>query len=226
MPLVDAAPPILAHELGFAGRESVRIELVRDMTWATVRDRLLYRHTDAAHMIAPLPIATTLGRGRPAVPIAVPFVRGLNGNAVTFSSALAQNVGLGDRLGEPTIVGAALKSVAAARKAAGKPLRFGVVHRYSSHNYMLRYWLAGTGIRPDADVEIVVTSPPRRGGPFRRPPERPAENADILARSEYLDAPHDAIERAITDRIRLVPGGAPIHYPDFMFQYREAANFP
>lgn len=51
LPLVDAALPILAHELGFAAREGVQIELVRDMTWATVRDRLLYGHTDAAHKI-------------------------------------------------------------------------------------------------------------------------------------------------------------------------------
>jgi NitT/TauT family transport system ATP-binding protein len=47
-----------------------------------------------------------------------------------------------------------------------------------------------------------------------------------LARPEYLDAPREAVLRAITDRIRLVPGGEPIHYPDFMFQHREAANFP
>lgn len=295
LPLVDAALPILAHELGFAKREGVRIELVRDMTWATVRDRLLYGHTDAAHMIAPLAIATALGRGRPAVPVAVPFVLGLNGNAVTFSSALAKDVRLGDTLGEPATVGAALKRVAAARNAAGKPLRFGVVHRYSSHNYMLRYWLAGVGIRPDADVEIVVTSPPfaadalaageidgicvgepwnsiavdrgvghialataqiwRRGvekvlairasvADERRDavealvralhaaaahfvaPGAAEESADIMARAEYLDAPRDAIKRAITDHIRLVPGGEPVHYPDFMFQYREAANFP
>jgi len=295
LPLVDAALPILAHELGFAAREGVSIELVRDMTWATVRDRLLYGHTDAAHMIAPLAIATALGRDRPAVPMAVPFVLGLNGNAVTFSAALAKDVGLGDTLGDPMAVGAALQRVVAVRKAAGKPLRFGVVHRYSSHNYMLRYWLAGVGIRPDADVEIVVTSPPfaadalaagevdgicvgepwnsiavergvghialataqiwRRGvekvlamreaiAEERRDaveallralhaaaahfvePGTAEESADILARSEYLDAPHDAVLRAITDRIRLVPGGEPIHYPDFMFQHREAANFP
>ncbi|MGQ2930701.1 MAG: CmpA/NrtA family ABC transporter substrate-binding protein, partial [Sphingopyxis sp.] len=160
LPLVDAALPILAHELGFAAREGVAIELVRDMTWATVRDRLLYGHTDAAHMIAPLAIATALGRDRPAVPLAVPFVLGLNGNAVTFSTALARAVGLGGALGDPAAIGAALRTVAATRKAAGKPLRFGVVHRYSSHNYMLRYWLAGVGVRPDSDVEIVVTSPP------------------------------------------------------------------
>jgi ABC-type nitrate/sulfonate/bicarbonate transport system substrate-binding protein len=295
LPLVDAALPILAHELGFAAREGIAIEPVRDMTWATVRDRLIFGQTDAAHMIAPLAIATTLGRDRPAVPLAVPFVLGLNGNAVTFSTRLAEEVGLTDQLGDPAQIGAALKRLADARTASGKPLRFGVVHRYSSHNYMLRYWLAGVGIRPDQDVEIVVTSPPfaadalaagdvdgicvgepwnsiavdrgvghialataqiwRRGVEKvlamratlldeRREavealvralhgaaehfvaPGAAEESADILARPEYLDAPRDAVLRAITDRIRLVPGGEPLHYPDFMFQYREAANFP
>lgn len=295
LPLVDAALPILAHELGFAAREDVQIELVRDMTWATVRDRLLYGHTDAAHMIAPLAIATALGRDRPAVPMAVPFVLGLNGNAVTFSTQLAKDVGLGDTLGDPAMTGAALQRVAAARKIAGKPLRFGVVHRYSSHNYMLRYWLAGVGIRPDVHVDIVVTSPPfaadalaagevdgicvgepwnsiavergvghialataqiwRRGVEKvlalreavvdeRRnaveallralhaaaahfvEPGTAEDSADILARPEYLNASRDAVLRAITDRVRLTPGGEPIHYPDFMFQHREAANFP
>lgn len=294
LPLVDAALPILAHELGFAAEAGVEIQPVRDMTWATVRDRLLYGHTDAAHLIAPLAIATALGRDRPPVELAVPFVLGLNGNAVTFSTTLAKEVGLGATLGDPAAIGAALRSVAVARKPA-RPLRFGVVHRYSSHNYMLRYWLAGVGIRPDEDVEIVVTSPPfaadalaagevdgicvgepwnsiavdrgvghialataqiwRRGvekvlamrtaiADERRDavlaliralhkaaahfvdPEAAEQCAAILARSEYLDAPKDAVLRAITDRIRIVPGGNPLHYPDFMFQYREAANFP
>lgn len=295
LPLVDAALPILAHELGFAEAAGVGIELVRDVTWAAVRDRLLYGHTDAAHLVAPLAIATALGRDRPAVPMAVPFVLGLNGNAITVSTALGDAIGLGETLGDPVAIGAALKAEAAQRREAGKPLRFGVVHRHSSHNYMLRYWLAGVGIRPDHDVEIVVTSPPfaadalaagevdgicvgepwnsiavdrgvgrialataqiwrrgvekvlamradraeeRRDGVLRLiralhaaaahfiDPETVEQSAAILARSHYLDAPVDAILRAITDRIRVVPGGDPVHYPDFMFQYREAANFP
>ena len=295
MPLVDAALPILAHELGFATAEGIAIDFVRDVTWATVRDRLLYGHTDAAHLVAPLAIATTLGRDRPAVPLAVPFVLGLNGNAITFSTALGQACGLDGGLGDPVAVGAALKAVAADRHASGRPLRFGVVHRDSSHNYMLRYWLACVGIRPDTDVVISVTSPPFAadalaagevdgicvGEPWNaiavdrgvgrialataqiwqrgvekvlalkadsaaaRPdavaaliralhnaaahfvrPDTAADSAAILARPQYLDAPVDAILRAITDRVRVVPGGVPVHYPDFMFQYREAANFP
>ncbi len=295
LPLVDAALPILAHEQGFAASEGIEIRLVRDMTWATVLDRLLYGHTDAAHLIAPLAIATTLGRGRPATPLAVPFVLGLNGNAVTLSTALAAATGLGGGIADPTALGAALRGVAQARLAAGKRLRFGVVHRYSSHNYMLRYWLAAAGIQPDADIEMVVTSPPFAadalaagdvdgicvGEPWnsiavdrgvgrialvtaqiwRRGVEKvlalrkttlddrrdetaaliralhaaaaqfvdPAaaqESAAILARPEYCDAPVETVMRAITDRIRLSRDAAPIHYPDFMFQYREAANFP
>jgi NitT/TauT family transport system ATP-binding protein len=295
LPLVDAALPILARERGFAEAEGIEVQLVRDVTWAAVRDRLLYGHTDAAHLVAPLAISTALGRDRPAVPMAVPFVLGLNGNAITFSIALGEAVGLGEALGDPIAIGAALARVAEQRRAAGRPLRFGVVHRHSSHNYMLRYWLAGVGIRPDSDVEIIVTSPPfaadalaagevdgicvgepwnsiavdrgvgrialataqiwrrgvekvlalrgdraeeRRDGLLRLiralhaaaahfvDPATVEDSATILARPEYLDAPVDAILRAITDRIRLVPGGEPIHYPDFMFQYREAANFP
>ena len=295
LPLVDAALPILARELGFAEEQGLALDLARDVTWAAVRDRLLYGHTDAAHMVAPLAIATSLGRDRPAVAMAVPFVLGLNGNAITFSSALAQACGLGATLGDPHVVGAALKREVLGRRDRGERLRFGVVHRYSSHNYMLRYWLAGVGIRPDADVEIVVTSPPfaadalaagevdgicvgepwnsiavdrgvgrialataqiwrrgvekvlamraevlaARGDAALRliralhaaaahfvQPETVEQSAAILARASYLDAPVDAIRRAISDRVRLVAGATPVHYPDFMFQYREAANFP
>ena len=295
LPLVDAALPILAHEQGFAAREGIAILPVRDMTWATVLDRLLYGHTDAAHLIAPLAIATTLGRGRPAAPLSVPFVLGLNGNAVTFSTALAAATALGDALADPSALGQALREVASARAAAGRKLRFGVVHRYSSHNYMLRYWLAAVGIRPDLDVEIVVTSPTfaadalaagdvdaicvgepwnsvavdrgvgrialvtaqiwRRGvekvlamrtatldergeevaallralhaaAAHFVEPGAAEENAAILARPEYCDAPVETVMRAITDRLRLSRGEPPLHFPDFMFQYREAANFP
>ncbi|MBD8678866.1 CmpA/NrtA family ABC transporter substrate-binding protein [Sphingomonas sp. CFBP 13720] len=295
LPLVDAALPILARQQGFAEAEGLEIELVRDMTWATVRDRLLYGHTDAAHMVAPLAIATALGRGRPAVEMAVPFVLGLNGNAITLSLALAEQVLPDAGLADPVVLGARLKAVALQRAAEGRRLRFGAVHRYSSHNYMLRYWLAAVGIRPDHDVDIVTTSPPfaadalaagevdgicvgepwngvavdrgvgrialvtaqiwqrgvekvlamrattlaERGDTVQRliralhaaaehfvDPATREESARILSLPQYLDAPVDPVARAIGDRVRLMQGATPIHVPDFMFQYREAANFP
>lgn len=295
LPLVDACLPILAHEHGFAEEEGLTLSFQRDVSWATVLDRLLYGHSDAAHMIAPLAIATTLGRGRPAQPLAAPFVLGLNGNAVTMSADLAARVAEPGKLSDPAQLGAALTEEARSRAAAGRKLRFGVVHRYSSHNYMLRYWLAASGIRPDEDVEITTVSPPfvaeamaageidaacvgepwnsaavergvgvivlataqiwRRGVEkvlaFRAPvleDRRPAvealiramrkagthfvdpanweDNAAILARPEYVDADPRLVLGAISDRLVLRQGADPVDYPDFMFQHREAANFP
>jgi len=159
LPLVDAALPIIAHELGLAEREGVRLELMKDMSWATVRDRMLYGHTDATHLLAPLALATSLGLGRPATPLVVPFNLGLNGNAVTLSTGVARE--LGSHQDDAGLDGRALAEVVARRKAAGQPkLRLSVVHRYSSHNYVLRYWLAASGIDPAEDVEIVVVPPP------------------------------------------------------------------
>ncbi len=295
LPLVDACLPILAHEHGFAEQEGLSLRFVRDMSWATVLDRLLYGHSDAAHLVAPLAIATTLGRSRPAQPIATPFVLGLNGNAISLRTSLALRIGEPGVLGDPREVAAALAREVLARKAEGAPLRFGVVHRYSSHNYMLRYWLAACGIRPDRDVEIVTVAPPfvadalasgeidgacvgepwnsvavergvasivlataqiwrrgvekilafresrleemqpaaesliramRKAGKHFVDPANWQSNAAILARPEYLDGDAGLILRAISDRLVLVQGGEEVHYSDFMFQYREAANFP
>lgn len=295
LPLVDACLPILAQEHGFAEEEGLSLRFMRDVSWATVLDRLLYGHSDAAHMVAPLAIATTLGRGRPAQPLRAPFVLGLNGNAITIHPDLAARIGPVGTLGDPKEVGAALVREAQARKATGRPLRFGVVHRYSSHNYMLRYWLAACGIRPDQDVEVTTIAPPfvadalatgeidgacvgepwnsvavergvgtivlvtaqiwRRGVEKvlalkeavldgRRPavealiramrkagrhfvdPANWEANAAILARSDYIDGDSRLILHAISDRLVLSKGAGPLHYSDFMFQYREAANFP
>src|SRR6187401_393627 len=118
LPLVDACLPILAHEHGFAEEEGLALTFQRDVSWATVLDRLLYGHSDAAHMIAPLAIATTLGRGRPAQPLAVPFVLGLNGNAITVRPDLAAQLREPGTLGDPVAVGARLKVL-----VSGKPLR-------------------------------------------------------------------------------------------------------
>ena len=47
-----------------------------------------------------------------------------------------------------------------------------------------------------------------------------------MARPEYLDGSADAIRRVVQDLVLFARGYDPVHIPDFMFQHREAANFP
>lgn len=161
LPLVDAVLPIVAHEGGFAEKQGISIAMVRDPSWATVRDRLVYGQTDAAHLLAPLAIATSLGLERVSAPLAAPFMLGLNGNAIAIRSSLIASLGLDHAtFGNSAEVGKRLASFAKESAAAGRKLRFAVVHRHSSHNYILRYWLAACGCDPESDVEIIVVPPP------------------------------------------------------------------
>lgn len=163
VPLLDSALLVVAREMGFAEEQGIALTLLRERSWASIRDRLAVRHIDVAHILGPMPIAGNLGLNVPAPDMIVPMALGLGGNAVTVSPALWQAMadkGATDDL-DARANGAALRAVIAAR--AGRPLRFGVVHPYSGHNYELRYWLAASGIDPDREIEIVVLPPPDMG---------------------------------------------------------------
>ena len=88
MPLTDAAIPIVAHEMGFAAEEGVALELSRETSWANIRDRMAVGHFDAAHLLAPMPIAAALQLLPLSSSIIVPMALGLGGNAVTVSTKL------------------------------------------------------------------------------------------------------------------------------------------
>jgi len=163
VPLSDAAVLIAAVERGFAEAEGLHIELVREVSWANIRDKLILGHFDAAHMLAPFALATSLGFGHLRVPLIVPFALNLNGNAVTLANGLLSKMAalFGRMPVGPSETAKALAKVMAARRVAGsEPLVFGMVFPFSTHNYLLRHWLRLGGIDPECDVQLVVVPPP------------------------------------------------------------------
>ncbi len=58
IPLADAAALIVAVDKGFAAEEGLDVELVREVSWSNVRDRLNVGQFDAAHLLAPVAIAS------------------------------------------------------------------------------------------------------------------------------------------------------------------------
>ncbi|MBI5319620.1 CmpA/NrtA family ABC transporter substrate-binding protein [Bradyrhizobium sp.] len=163
IPLVDAAALIVAVDKGFAAAEGLDITLVREVSWSNVRDKLNIGLFDAAHLLAPVAIASSLGLGHIKVPIAAPFNLGLNGNAITVSPALHAAI-MAEIEGEPLdpmATATALARVVAKRKKSGaEPLTFGMTFPFSTHNYQLRFWMAAGGVDPDEDVRLVVLPPP------------------------------------------------------------------
>jgi NitT/TauT family transport system ATP-binding protein len=158
LPLVDSAVLVAAREKGFALNQDIDLTLVRSTSWATLRDRLVYGQVQAAHMLAPLAIAVTLGLSQHQARLAAPFKLNVNGNALTMSTAFAAALEPDPlrRIDDPE---AAAHDFAAAIGLHHRKPVIGVVHRFSSHALMLRYWLATAGVDPDRDLALRVLPP-------------------------------------------------------------------
>ena len=156
--LTDAAVLIAAREKGFAAEQGIALELARDTSWATLRDRLVYGQAQAAHMLAPLAVAVTLGLSQQPCALSAPYKLNVNGNqlvmAPDFAAALEPDAGT--RLNDPLATAHDFANAIGLHHR--KPV-IGVVHRFSSHALILRYWLASAGIDPDRDVVLRVLPP-------------------------------------------------------------------
>jgi len=158
LPLTDAAPIIVGRDLGFFYRRGLDVEISLESSWASVRDKLAAGLIDAAQMLAPMPLAASCGLDGFGVAMITALSLNLNGNAITVSRSLFERMAIQEP--DPLQAGAALKRVLDADRAIGAPPHvFAHVYPFSPHHYELRYWLAGCGIDPDEDLELVAIPP-------------------------------------------------------------------
>lgn len=151
IPLTDAAPIIVAHTQGLFTRRGLDIGLSREVGWATVRDKIIYRELDAAHAVAPMVVSSTLGLGCLATPCLTAYVLNAHGNAITLSTALWQ-AGVRDAV--------TFRDHIRRTRHDRLPV-LGVVFAHSAQHIVLRDWLRSAQIDPDKDVRIVVVPPPQ-----------------------------------------------------------------
>ena len=138
IPITCATPIIMAAPMGFYKKQGLDVEVVKTAGWAIIRDKTLNKEYDAAHMLAPMPLAISLGLGSNPVPFAVPAIENVNGQGITLAMKHKDNR-------DPK---------------NWKGMKFAIPFDYSNHNYLLRYYLAEHGIDPDTDVQLRVVPPP------------------------------------------------------------------
>lgn len=158
VPLTDAAPLLVADALDLFASVGLRVSLSAEGGWAALRDKLAFGALDAAHLLGPMPIALAAGLDGVSAQVTVAAGLGINGNTLTLSAALAEDLGTLRGPLSPTAFAGAIRR----RQGRGAPpVALGVVFPYSSHNYLLRYWLAQGGLDPDRDLRLTVVPPPR-----------------------------------------------------------------
>ncbi|MBO0712975.1 MAG: ABC transporter substrate-binding protein, partial [Acetobacteraceae bacterium] len=151
--LLDSAPVLLAEECGIFEKLGLRVEISIEPSWANVADKLTYGLLDAAVMLPPLVLAAVLGMGRPPAPLVVPMGISLGGNAVAMNPETGFDIWPGEG---PLAMGRRL--VGWMRAQPQRP-RLAVVHAFSTHHLLLRYWLAASGADVAQDFHPVVVPP-------------------------------------------------------------------
>lgn len=288
VPLLDMAPIVIAHEMGFAAEEGLELELQRAPSWSSLRDMLLWGQVDAAQMLAALPVAMALGLGGAVERLDILQVLSVNGDVIGVSQALA------DRL---RAVGHDFGFADAARArgdlalAADATVRIGVPFPFSTHVELVRYWLRdarldyalctipptrmaealaageidafcvgepwgsvavelgmGTLLLPSRAIWAVAPEKVLaarhdwvqknlnlsgrlmravwRAARWLSVPENRLIASDILARSEYVNAPVDLLERTLRGEMVISAQGELRQVPDMIRFFDGAASFP
>ena len=170
IPITCATPIIMAHPMGFYTKQGLNVEVIKTAGWAVIRDKTLNGEYDAAHMLSPMPIAITLGVGSNPIPYTMPAVENINGQAITL----------------------AMKHKDKRDPKDWKGMKFAVPFDYSMHNYLLRYYVAESGIDPDRDIQIRAVPPPEMVANLR------ADNIDGFL------APDPVNQRAVYDGVGFI----------------------
>ena len=133
-----ATPLIMSAPLGFYKRQGLNVQLNKTAGWALIRDKMLNKEHDASHFLSPMPIAISQGLGSVAQPMRVATIQNTNGQAITLH----------------------IKHKDKRDPKDWKGFKFAVPFEYSMHNFLLRYYVAESGLDPDRDIQIRVVPPP------------------------------------------------------------------
>lgn len=146
LPENDCAPLVVAHELGLFEDYGLSVQLSRESSCATLRDRIMSGRLDAAHAPASLPFALTMGLDFEQSYCISGLVLSLQGNAITISKKLwEEGVHDADTLRQRIFA-----------DWGRRTYTFGVVFPYSPQYFLLCQWLRSAGIVPHSHVRIVV----------------------------------------------------------------------
>jgi len=149
VPLIDAAPLLVAEVLGLYSKWGVAVSLSAELGWGSIREKLVYGELEAAHAPGPLLFSILLGTHSRRCGVTTDLVLSLQGNAITLSR----------RFWDRGVRDAHTLRLLVRGEAPHRPA-FAVVARFSSHHFLLRNWLRSAGLDPERDVRIVVLPPP------------------------------------------------------------------
>lgn len=149
IPLTDCASLVMAHELGLFKKHGVDVQVTKEASWASIRDKILTGELDGAHCLFGMPFSVYTGVGGQAGrDMYIAMILNNNGQAITLSKEFCD---------------IPFRQFADVHKTVDmikskKTVTFAMTFPGGTHDIWLRYWLSASGI--DQKVVKVITIPP------------------------------------------------------------------
>ncbi len=152
--LTDSAVLIAALEMGFAAEERIDLILHRESNWSSIRDKIAMGTYPVAHMLAPMPVALSMGLGPMPVSVIAPMMLSQNGNTLSATPEIAALIrDNGGQTGSTESIGKAIAQISKSRN-----LQIGVPFPHSMHLLLTR-WFAETSGADRSRITFTVAPP-------------------------------------------------------------------
>jgi len=156
LPIVEAAPLIIAQEKGFFAKHGMTgVEVSKQASWGAARDNLEIGASgggiDGGQWQMPMPYLITSGiitKNNNKIPMYVLCQLNTQGNGIAIANQhQGKGIGLDMKGAKDYILGL---------KQSGKPFKIAYTFPKANQDFWVRYWLSAGGINPDKDLNLIV----------------------------------------------------------------------
>ncbi|MFY7932495.1 MAG: CmpA/NrtA family ABC transporter substrate-binding protein [Microcystis aeruginosa] len=156
IPIVEAAPLIIAKEKGFFAKYGMAdVEVSKQANWGSARDNVEIGADaggiDGGQWQMPMPYLISEGlitKNNVKVPMYVLAQLNTQGNGIAIAGKHeGKNIGLDLKPAKDYILG---------MKTTGTPFKAAYTFPKANQDFWIRYWLAAGGINPDTDINLIA----------------------------------------------------------------------
>ena len=155
IPLLDCVALLWAKHRGYFEELGLDVTLVKEASWASLRDRLAFGLLDAAHCLSGMLPAASIGTDQIGIPFQTPLVLSVNRAYISLSQKLCYAL---DIRSENSPVEVAQKVTTAIQQ--GQDIQLAHVFANSIHHYCLREWLALANPELAHSIKLRILPPP------------------------------------------------------------------
>ncbi len=162
VPVNDCAPFAIAWQKGFFRKYGLNVKLVREASWATSRDGIIFGRTDAAPVVCgAVTNARTGAEGARHAPLCAAMTIHRHGNAMTMNRAMWES-GLRpwhEYNGDLEAFGHDFRSYFDNLQPEKRV--WAVVLSSAIYEYFVRYLSAAAGVDPQQEFRVIIIPPPQ-----------------------------------------------------------------